>query len=836
MIDPKVVESRGLNEKRLKAIFTAKPPEGSSRKPFKSRFARKDGLGAEAGGDTISEVYQLPEKPGDYDLRQLFEQRIRNRLNEGMQRNLESFNKYAAVDLALDTPIVSGAQLPLMMLAQGYIDVERCSSLVGSLSEEWRERIFEKDPSNSKVLKVNIPRFWEISHNLVKSLTTRRTAAIATPIAQRVPLMKYDSRATSLTGRLKGDLMTQYAEIMSDGFGYRHDIVQTVRDVSTYTHQVEFVRSKWSRDSQLLSVPKPKDATTGVGDTSLDYETKEVITREGLEFVAPHPSRVYWDRAYPIAKINSDNGPVYLGYWDMIRVGDLRINKDLWNTDEIEFDAAIFDFLAGQGSYFELYYRDRIAIPKNSGGGGISLNNDRLTNTTYYAQGSDDVTTTIAYHFEKINPKTFGLADYDHDVWLRLTVAGNTTVVHAEVLACSPACVYHYDENDSRDFSPSFAMMVMPYQDQISNLLSQLLETQFQGLMKLYTLNVDGMKPEDVKAVEDSIGNKNYYAAKNVIIKYSAEKMKDLGIDPRSLYADRLKAIEVSTSEKTGELIRSIVQVLSLAERLLFFSPQELGQVAPREISATEANIVNNTTLGIRDYHGLGIEEGLDAKKRMIYESAIAFGSDEIELPVLDTYSPETIQAAGFEITGVDQEGDPEVAKRGKFTVSGDIRNLVHNYIYSSRDGTEREPASAVANSAVQLLDVVAKYPAFAQSLTLEDGTNLLNTVGRALGMAVKFRLPEGVDPKAPMAPGAGEEMQNAVQQLSQAVQQIAQQQQQNSADVQAIAKAVGDLAGAIQQTRPTARGTVSPSIPQGAPPLGPQQYPQDVALSPPMQ
>lgn len=822
MIDPNVLNKRGLSSKRLKEIFTAKRDEArdGKRKPFKSRF-RKDGEDTSASQE-FSELMKLPDKPSNWQLREFFETRIRNRLNEGMERNLNDYEKYAAVNLAMDTPVVSKVQLPLMMLAQGYINLDRCQEMVNTLSAEWNAEMFQCDPSSKRALKVNIPRFWEISHNLVKSLVTRRVAAIATPIAQRIPFMKYDSRATSLEGRLKGDLMTQYAEIMSDGFGYRHDIVQTAREVSMYGHQVEFVRNRWSSDSQILTVPKKKDGTTGVGGEETDEEEKEVVVRDGLDFVAPHPSRVFWDRAFPLAKINFDNGPTYIGYWDMVRLGDLRTNPDLWNSDEVEFDSGVNEFLSSgtASNYFNLYYRDRIAIPINKG--SVAGDNDRASNTQYYAQGSDDTTTTIAYYFEKLNPKKIGLADYDHDVWFRFTVAGNTTIIHAEYLGSTPCVCHHYDEDDSRDFSPSFASMVMPYQDQVSNLLSQLLEVQFQGLTKIYTLNVDGMDPKDVETVDSAIKNRNYYAAKDIIIKYSAEKMKDIGIDPRSMYAERLKAIEISTTEKTSELIRSIVQVLSMAERLLFFSPQELGQVAERQMSATEANMVNNTTLGIRDYHSLGIEEGLDAKKRVIYESAMAFGSDEVELPVLQTYSPETIKAAGFTIVGVDQEGDIETAKRGKFTVSGDKRNLIHNYVFSSRDGTEREAPAAIANATVQMLDIVGKYPAFAQSITLEDGTNMLNTVARNLGLPIKLRVPAGVDPKQPMAPGANEHMQSVIQQLAEAVKQIGDAQAQAQSDVQAIAKAVGDLANAITQKQPTPAGAVSDTIPSGAPPMSP--------------
>ncbi len=143
-----------------------------------------------------------------------------------------------------------------------------------------------------------------------------------------------------------------------------------------------------------------------------------------------------------------------------------------------------------------------------------------------------------------------------------------------------------------------------------------------------------------VTTFEDSIKNRQYAAASAILVKYSAEALKDMGINMQQV--QRVRAIQLETAEKTGEIFRTITQLLAFAERLLFFSPQELGQVAPREITATEANMVQNTTLGIRDFHTVGIEEGLAAKKRIIYSAAMAFGSDEVTLSVQNRFSTPT--------------------------------------------------------------------------------------------------------------------------------------------------------------------------------------------------
>ncbi len=53
----------------------------------------------------------------------------------------------------------------------------------------------------------------------------------------------------------------------------------------------------------------------------------------------------------------------------------------------------------------------------------------------------------------------------------------------------------------------------------------------------------------------------------------------------------------------------SVTQLLNLVERLLILSPQELGQPAPREISATEVTEIATTTQAIYSFISEGIDE-----------------------------------------------------------------------------------------------------------------------------------------------------------------------------------------------------------------------------------
>lgn len=822
MISPAILKKYGLTEDRLRSIFTAQRPAGENPRDQKPAFVPTDT--PESALNPVSPINEFPKNPEDWQIREFFEQEIRSHLDEGIQRSMSSYRLYQAADMALDGTLVSQLQLPLGMLAQGYIDLSSCHKEIERLSPSVASELFQFD-EQKRPIKFLAPKLTEISHNLVKSFITRRIAAVTTPIRQRFPLCKYSAFDTSLVGQLKSDMMTQYFEQMSDSFGYRPALEQTGRDASMYGHQVEFVRSPWEKRMTKLQRRRKPNGTEGVGPESSDWEEYDAVEKEGLDFVAPHPSRVFWDHIEPLRKINTDTGPEYIGYWDVARIGGLRREKKFWNREAIEWDTGLWELMSQNQSYFRFYYREAIAVAESNNGKLIGLRNDRQNNIGRWYQAIDDQPTTIAYYFRKLNPKQWGIAKYDGDVWLRFIVAGNSTVIWADVCGSTPAAYCGYNESDQRDVSSSFAHDCMQFQDQVTNLLTQLLDIQHQGLTRIYALNKDGMDEPSIKSVEDALKNRNYQQAEAIIIKFSAEALRDMGVDARTQYAERLKAIEVSTTEKTTEIFRSIMNLLALAERQLFFSPQELGQVAPREITATEANMVNNTTLGIRDFHAIGIEEFLDAKKRIVYESAIAFGSDQVVLPVVNTYSRATVEAAGFTIIGIDSEENVETAKTGRFTLSGSLHDLTHNYVFTTRDGTERPPSKEVAQSIVQLMQIIGQNPSIGQAVTVGQGVDLLQAVTRTLGIPVKLRLPQGVDADSPLSGNPQEQFQQFAQGVQQAIQALATQLQQTQQGQQALSQSMQVLAETVQKLA-TKRGTIGPGFPRGtgAPPMQVQQ------------
>lgn len=838
MIDIGALSRSGLSNASLKAIFTAEPDKAEvPKKPGRSKVMVKAPTNEAMLADTsfnsidtpldpystLSTLERLPENPTKWETRRWWERRLMGRIQQGLYRNAQNFNKWAAIDLAYSSTPIHPMTLPLMRVAQGYISLSDCEKQIGALSNDARDRLFEKD-AEGKLTGVKAPQLVDVSHNLVHSLTTRRVAAIATEINQQYPLNEYNPFSNSQEGKLVGDVMTQLGEQMAGAYGYRHDAEESVRQASLYSQCVKFKANAWHVERQTLPkrpVTKP-DSATGVGQPPpVEYERQ--IVREGVVFTMPHPSRIYYDITRPVARLNYDTGPQFVGHWEVVRIGDLQDSPAYFNKEVVVFDPVLYRWFVSNYAYLSQYFPDRMVAPIPAGGdaGRLALTNDRVAQIGVNAMMRYDMSTTISYHCERIIPKDVGFGTYEDPVWIRFCVAGMNTVIFAEVLGSMPASINAYNTSDNLMVSPSFAMQVLPYQEQISNLLTQLLRIQYQGLVRIWTLNTHGMSKENVEALTHALQYPDYLSAKDIILSYDLAQLQARGQDPATVIT-KLQQVKIETREKVTEIFQSILQLLAIAERLLFFSPQELGQVSPRTITASEAKMVNTTTLGIRDFHLVGIKQQLDADKRIIHDSYMAFGSDDLEVPVAERYDPEVVKRAGFEIVSTGEDG--------LFTIRGKKLGLLYNYTYTTRNTDDLPPDTAVIQGYAQIYEIISKDPQLQAIQNPQDKVDLVNMLfGEISNGAIKFK----ADPakmKALIANGdqqaqlaqALPAIQRALQAMQQQIQQVSTAQSQNKQSIAALAKAL-QLLGKTVQTKAAAegstrRGEVSPTIPNGAP------------------
>jgi hypothetical protein len=401
-----------------------------------------------------------------------------------------------------------------------------------------------------------------------------------------------------------------------------------------------------------------------------------------------------------------------------------------------------------------------------------------------------------------------GLGEYPHDVWLKLTVASDDTVVYAEYLPSLPAIYGGINENDDRMANISIAHEIMPYQDQLTNILSSMLENMKMSMFKIFAIDQDALDDDVKEYIKNALSEDTFYAKPKALF-YSGQKAADLGINSQ----DFIKVVDVQKDLSAGinQSIQAILQLLNLVERLLILSPQELGQPAPREISATEVAEIANTTNSIYSFISEGIDDMRSAMKRVLYDHLVSCSHDNFIVPIKGRYSEAIIRQAGFD---VEVSGGATMTKRN---VIGNPANLIYEYLFSSRDGAERARDTQSAQVLGQLIMQLLQVPDMAQALGRERVFNMFNEIFRLSGAHdLKLEIDEMDE---------AQEMDNVGNE--QFINEIKEQWPQVLKAVEAlISKEAGK-----EEAQELAQGEVSPGTP-GAP----QEPPEQAAMASPEQ
>ncbi len=755
MRDLKIINACGTTNKRLKEIFTAVPYPDDADVTDEQKEAREE----------------------DIKRRKKFEESIRDRQNEGIMFNLSNHKIFSAPDLAWDSRPINPMNYSLMMYAEGRIDVGSCAKELSQLS--CADQFIEKDAKGNPV-GINMPKFTDVTVNLIPSFITRRLAAQSNKYQNIWPYYKYEPRGTSPVAKLRGDLMSQIGDIMADAYDHRHHEVQVMRDMMLYSTSIDFVRCAWECEKQWERDSVSEEFQLPEGEKP---RFKAAIQKEGVCFVNPHPSRVFSDNAYPISSLNTDIGCSFLGYWDVVRYRDVHQNLDYWNTKSVTFDSNLGNLFTNYPQYFSQYYCT-IKAPTIDYGGS----NDLKSSVGYWAANQMDSAVVLCNYFQKLVPKDYGIGDYPYEVWIRFITAGaDGTVINAEILPSSPAAVAQFNCKDDRRLNKSIAHELMGYQDQMTNLQNYLLLCLETDNIKVFVVDEDTASPEALKAFEaQARGEKHSHEP--WMLKISGKKLMDLGLDPSKI----VQMVETRNSSAIDVIFRAMLHLLMMVERLMALSPQEQGQPAPREISATEVNLIAGTTESVYGFISDSIDEMRAAKKRIIYESYINCGNNDVRLPAIDRYSDDVVKKAGFEVVPEEMEipNDPSAPQR--HTIIGSKRFLVHDYIFTSRDGAERSLNTQSANVLVQLLGIL-QNPIVMAAIGKEKYFEIVNEAFRTSGA--------GVDLKLALKDGESDQFgadQNA--QMQQVLQQITAQLEKQQQALMQLGQQVGEMQQAGQK------------------------------------
>lgn len=696
----------------------------------------------------IKQVLTAQAGTEDYEIRQRWEEKIESRVHEGAEWGLKNYQFYYASDMAFDTNIISKELIPLSLYAQNKITLKDAAKQLKNISAETAAKFctFKDDDA----VAIDVPAFHKVVVALVRSFITRRTAALSARYVKLTPFLKYEPLGTSYPTLLKGDVLTQRIEMITNAYGYRHDLIQRIRDMLLYGFSVEFVDCAWEKEKTLRKKKSPEAFS---GD---EMQIESVVAKEGVPFKGVHPTRLFYDMSQPLASINTDTGCSYIGHWNLIPFRTVKDNPVYFNRDKIEYDTSFASTLVGHSNYFELYSADApVNFPRPSEGVNFATYNDRDVQAGFYSSNSekdDDTSILLTQYFERVVPKDVGLGDYPHPVWVRLVVAADKTVVYGEFLPFTPAIYYGYNSNDGKVLNMSFAHDAMAFQDQTSNILTSFLLAQKAALIKIISLDIDQISdPDHVKLIRSIVAGESLYTAP-LLIEHKGVQSAEMGQDKRRI----VEINETQALLDPARYISTILQLIGMAERLLGISSNEQGQSEQREISATEnANIAVTTSTSLA-FMGQGVDEALAAKKRLLYEGLMARGEAVVRVPVAGRYTAATVKEAGFELVEGSVLAPAGVASR--VTVKGDKSALEYDYSFSNRDGSERPSNVKSAEVMTLLFQQFAQIPGVLDSMGKDGLYDFLNAVLRLSGAPVdiNFKVDDGV-PAPAVAPSPAE-------------------------------------------------------------------------------
>lgn len=749
MVDLDVLKSKGVTSDRMKEIFTA---SAKLTKGVKSK-------------DQIAQ--------------ERIKNRIRDRVWSGIQWNLSNYKYWHACDLAWDVPFRQTTYSLLKGLMDRKTPSKEILSALDNVDLSEMVTMFDKsgkvlsgrpDPQSIAEVKIDAPTFFQIYLPLAKSYTTIRAAAIVNSYRQ-IPFFKYEAAKSTAINRTKSDIITDRIEMMSTQYGMYDVLKQAVLSMLHYSFALLFPVEEWHSEMQTLRVPVT-DAKGNIvpGKTEL----KDTTVKEGMRYNIPHPSRVFLDAAYRPSTINSDTGVRFGAYWSVVRIGEIMGNSKYWNNENVPDNGR--DLKTDNPTFFNTVYS---SCALRFGPKGTTDRNDREVRLSFYTANEPDRAITLTEYFEKINPKHEGIGDYEGEVWFRYVVAGDDTVVYATPLPYNPMVYFGYDALETRAQNASMTLEILPFQDHISNLITQYLLTVKQNLSNITFFDTNQVDKDVIEQIRN-LGHKNYTANNYVPMDMRTNRIG------QNNPAQAFQTMEL-TKTSTDDLVRGVHELLTILERVLVISPQELAQTASHELTAEEVKNMNAGKSTRYEFTAGSVDRAVYALKVQMYNALMAYGDEDIWARLPMPIDAESLTQLGFTVHQNDKHGKTSL-------VTGKKSAIFVESFAANRDGDLRVANTATAQTMTQVLQAVMSNPALFTELGAPQVINLINEISQIAGLPTDFKFTStgALEQQQQAQSQAGQQQQQAqqIQMMQQKLQQMAQQIEQQAA--QQAAQAVG--------------------------------------------
>lgn len=732
--------------------------------------------------DSLKAALTKPEVELNPKVKELLETH-RSRINDALKRSIQMAPHYKAIDDITQAALRNVPGILARSLLEGRVpekdipDRMRALGLENMLTPVTGEKgpVLGEDGKPKLCLDLQI-----LEENFIPLVAAYRNIRLAKLMGDRNTFPRYKYSPPRLTEKsiLQCEIMTSRVARITADMGDAEVDKQGARYMLDYGWSLTFAVEPWFKE---------------------EYETTEggtvvkKIQREGTRWCNPHPTRIDYDRAFPLHTINTDNGVSWLLYWDAVRWKTIRDEPLYWNVDKVNYGGYGSIMNNPSWTLYQELYPCQLKFPAIQSETGRE--NDRQTELYRYSEQGGEVGVTKITMFDKIVPKQCGLGEYSHPVWMRFIYADTGTLIFAEPFAFTPAYAMQCDLDANQVVPSSLALELSPYQQQLGLFLRQHAQAVRKNLTRIAFINTNQISPDaltSLKKIGSAIHTDNL-----TVIPYSRGELSALGQELGQAVTE-LKFAHLPTND-----IESHVRMLlGVVERMLGYSAQEIGAAASHEQSATEVNITAGNSSVRLDFIGAGIDAGINAKKRAIVEGLMAYGSDDVfaEVTNLTDERRAALQELGFEI---EAPGRAQTAG-----VKGKKHALKIDVFISERDGLNRLNDSKVGVAMLQALGIALGNPVIVQTVGPDQLVRLADYVYRMLGLPEDFRLraigvadaarqgainPEEVKKAILQAVAASQQQtleqaaQLGAKQLEAVVVPISQQMQQLGAAVEAL-------------------------------------------------
>lgn len=648
-----------------------------------------------------------------------------NRLRRAVETNLRESPIYGAIDKALEAaqdnlPYIQARQLAnsgktTIEIQKMFEDFGLKHMLEPVVEIQDGKVVTRLNEKKEPQLTFNVPLFETVFVPLVFAYNEMRIAKLFNDRNQ-FPHYKYSPSRLTMKDMLMSDIVTSRIQRMTAEMGYTEDEKQSIRQMAYYGICLNVIEESWYDEKY---------------DTKDGDKVVTKIQREGVRFTIPHPSRHFWDRTVPLYRLNSDTGVQYFGFWDIKKWSDVKDNPLYWNTDKITYGG--YDlFMTATWRIFQMFFPCTVEFPKSLADATNQQNPDRIAKEQVnFLKDELDASITQAVLFDKLIPKDWGLFDYDKPVWMRFVYANYNTCIHCEVIPYTPGCVYldRYDAN--KTVAQSQGMQLTPFAQLLGNFLTQHFQSVKQNLLRVNWVNTDIMPADQINLLKRA-KDKLYQGVHWLLYskKHNAFPLGERG-DQREAVTSMQNA-----QVDTQQLKSNIELTLMVVERILGISPQEVGQAASHEQSASEMSVISGSTSNSLEFMGTGVDSARTAKKRILYTAWYCYGDDNVFAEVADL-TPEreaALRELGFEV----EKGSLSQTHAG---VSGKKAKLVMDSFLSDREGVTRLSDSKLGISMMQMLGQYAANPALLGAIGVKKFVELSMMVWRMVGLPSDFRI-----------------------------------------------------------------------------------------------